>query len=145
MGTTTVFCLGMQKSRPSQVLRQKVQSISRELAFDGLSLEGESCLLTVAAFVRTLLVLPVRLFFTEPVVLATSIMAATATALVYPLSEALPIVYEQGFGFNDRRASLTSEWEAHACQNCADDNLQCSLLPLALSLPSCPDYTISRS
>lgn len=100
----------MQESRPSQVLRQKVKLISKEAEFDGLSLEGEACLPTLSKFVRTSLWLPVRLFFTEPIVFTTSIMAATVMAVLYLFSEARLKVYVGGFGFTDHQASLTSEF-----------------------------------
>jgi hypothetical protein len=109
-GVAALFCLAMQESRPSQVLRQKVKIIAKETDFDGLSLEGEACLPTVSKFVRTSLWLPLRLFFTEPIVFTTSIMAATVMALVYLFSEALLTVYVGGFGFTDHEASLTSKF-----------------------------------
>ncbi|KAK5173928.1 uncharacterized protein LTR77_002609 [Saxophila tyrrhenica] len=106
-GVAAIFCFGMQESRPSQVIRQQVKAIERETSFDGLSLEGEDCLPTMSKFMRTSLWLPLRLFFTEPIVFLTSVMAATVVAVVYLFSEAVGTVYVEGFGFTNRQASLT--------------------------------------
>jgi hypothetical protein len=108
-GVATIFCFGMRESRPSQVLRQKVKAIAKQTDFDGLSLEGEACLPTWSKFVRTSLWLPLRLFFTEPIVALCSVMTATVMALIYLFSEALVTVYVGGYGFSTFQASLTSE------------------------------------
>ena len=109
-GFTAVLCLGMQESRPSQVLRQRVKAIAKHTVFDGLSLEGEACLPTASQFVQSSLWLPLRLFFTETIVFTTAIMAATAMGLLYLFSEALVVVYTEGFGLSDEQASLTSRY-----------------------------------
>lgn len=98
----------MQESRPSQVIRQQVKSIARQTSFDGLSLEGEDTALSLPKFMRTQLFLPVRLFFTEPIVFLTSVMAATVVAVIYLFSEALGTVYVTEYGFTERQASMTS-------------------------------------
>lgn len=96
----------MQESRPCQVLRSEVKAVAKEMDFDGLSVDGENSLPTLKAFVKTSLLLPLRLFFTEPIVWLTSIMAATVYGIVYLFSESLSIVYLDGYGFSTRQASL---------------------------------------
>ena len=59
-----------------------------------------------STFVKTSLILPLRLFFTEPIVFATSLMAATVYGIVYLFAESLPIIYVEEFGFKPRGASL---------------------------------------
>lgn len=80
--------------------------MAKEMDFDGLSVDGENSLPTLKAFVRGSLLLPLRLFFTEPIVWLTSIMAATVYGIVYLFSESLSIVYLDGYGFSVRQASL---------------------------------------
>lgn len=103
-----MLCFGMQESRPSQVIRQQVKTVARQTSFDGLSLESDDIHPTLCNFMRTQLLLPIRLFFTEPIVFLTSIMAATVVAVIYLFSEALGTVYIAGFDFTHRQASLTS-------------------------------------
>lgn len=96
----------MQESRPCQVLRQQVKAVSEEIDFDGLFVDEENSLPTFRAFVTNSLLLPWRLFFTEPIVWLTSVMAATVYGIVYLFSESLLIVYLDGYGFDIRQASL---------------------------------------
>lgn len=76
------------------------------MEFDGLSVDDENALPTLQAFVKTSLILPLRLFFTEPIAWLTSVMAATVYGIVYLFSESLTIVYLDGYGFSIRQASL---------------------------------------
>lgn len=55
---------------------------------------------------RTTLINPTRLFFKEPIVFLTSIMAATVYGVTYLFSEAFSVVYTEGFGFSERQTSL---------------------------------------
>ena len=105
-GIVAILCLGMQESRPSQVLRQQVKAVSKQENFDGLSFDREDSLPTISTFVKTSLLLPGRLFFTEPIVLLTSVMAATVYGIIYLFSESLAMVYRAGFGFSPRQSSL---------------------------------------
>ncbi|KAK5742810.1 hypothetical protein LTR17_003058 [Elasticomyces elasticus] len=98
-------CLLMQESRPSQVLHQQVRKISKQADFKQLSADAAS-LPSVSEFIRNSLALPIRLFFTEPVVAAVSIMAATVYGVIYLFSEALSLVYVDGFGLDAQSASL---------------------------------------
>ncbi|KAK3701470.1 hypothetical protein LTR37_015444 [Vermiconidia calcicola] len=96
----------MRESRPSQVLRLEIKAISKQTRFDGPSLEGNDSVSSLKLFMKTSLLLPMRLFFTEPIVLVTSIMAATVYGIIYLFSEALTIVYIDGYGFDSRQSSL---------------------------------------
>lgn len=101
-----LLCFPMQESRPCQVLRQQVKAVAKETDFDGLSVDQENSLPTLRAFVSDSLLLPLRLFFTEPIVWLTSVMAATVYGIVYLFSESLSIVYLDGYNFSTRQASL---------------------------------------
>lgn len=105
-GAAALLCFPMQESRPCQVLRQQVKAVSRETSFTGLSFDGENCLPSAKTFIQTSLWLPIRLFLSEPIILLTSVMAATVYGIVYLFSESLSIVYLDGYGFSIRRASL---------------------------------------
>ena len=95
----------MQESRPSQVLHQQTRQVAKQSRFDDLSADT-AALPTFSEFVRTSLWQPVSLFFTEPIVSAVSIMAATVYGVIYLFSEALSSVYADGFGLGARPASL---------------------------------------
>lgn len=101
-----LLCFPMRESRPCQVLRQEVKAVAKELDFAGLSVDSENSLPTPRAFMRDSLVLPLRLFFTEPIVWLTSVMAATVYGIVYLFSESLTLVYRTGYAFTAQQASL---------------------------------------
>lgn len=83
MGVTAFLCLGMQESRPSKILRNEKKTIAHKTSFDRLSVEDSEETPDAKTFVRTTLVMPIRLFFTEPIVFFTSIMAATVYGVTY--------------------------------------------------------------
>lgn len=105
-GVTGLLCLGLKESRPSKVLRQHVSAIAKSTGFDGLAVEENDARPTLGEFLRNSLLQPQRLFFTEPIVTLTAIMASTVYGLVYLFSECLDIVYVDGFGFDRKKASL---------------------------------------
>ncbi|KAK0789817.1 hypothetical protein LTR91_013261 [Friedmanniomyces endolithicus] len=100
----TLLCLLMEESRPSQVLHQQVRKVSKQAGFDQLSADGAT-LPTISEFVRTSLWQPIHLF-TEPIVGAVSIMAATVYGIIYLFSEALPTIYVDDFGLGAQPAAL---------------------------------------
>ncbi|QIW96304.1 hypothetical protein AMS68_001822 [Peltaster fructicola] len=101
------LCLHMKESRPSRILRQEIQLIQAETGYDGLYSEDYGVSIDIKTFCHTTLLLPIRLFFTEPIVMLTSVMAATVYAIIYVFPEALPTVYSD-FGFTARETSLVN-------------------------------------
>lgn len=76
--------------------------------FTGLSYESTDNVPSFRAFCETSLVLPIRLFFTEPIVFCTSIMAATVCAVVYLFPEAFPVVFIDIFEFTPRQCAIVN-------------------------------------
>lgn len=106
VGVVGLLCLALKESRPSTVLRQEVKAVSERTGFSRLSVEEGDSSPTFNAFIRTSLLQPQRLFFTEPIVTLTAIMASTVYGVVYLFSECLDIVYVEEFGLSNRQASL---------------------------------------
>lgn len=107
MGIMTISCVFMKESRPALVLRQYVCAIEKETGYAGLSLDEEFGLPTMKEFARTNLLLPLRLWFTEPLVFLVALMAAVSFGFIYLFAEALHAVYHSGFGMDERSSSLT--------------------------------------
>lgn len=84
MGVTTFMAFEMRESRPGSVLRQKVAYIKALTQYDDLSEEGKAAVPSLREFARDSLSLPLRLFFTEPIVCLTSIMGATVVSCKGP-------------------------------------------------------------
>jgi len=98
----------MKESRPSTILRREIRATALPSGFDGLYYESIDNVPSFGAFCETSLVLPVRLFFTEPIVFLTSTMAATVCAIIYVFPEAFPVVFADAFGFTPRQCSLVN-------------------------------------
>lgn len=99
-----LLCILLLESRPSQVLRQKSRKIEKQTGHK-LEVEAEP-MPTFNEFRRDSLCLPVRLFFTEPIVAVSSIIGAVVVSLIYLFAEAIPIVYTDDFGLNPRASAL---------------------------------------
>ena len=95
----------MRESRPSQVLRQKVEKIEKQTGCTDIRIEAPS-LPTVKEFTQTSLRLPIRLLFTEPIVAAASVLGAVVVSLIYLFAEAIPIVYSEDFHLSHDKSAL---------------------------------------
>jgi hypothetical protein len=84
------------------------QNCHTHVWIQGLFYESTDTAPSLGAFCQTSLVLPVRLFFTEPIVFLASIMASTSSAVIYLFPEAFPVVFKVAFGFSLRQCSLVN-------------------------------------
>ncbi|GAB7361854.1 hypothetical protein MBLNU230_g1894t1 [Neophaeotheca triangularis] len=104
-GVLAVLCVFLRESRPSQVLKSNVRAVIKETGYEDLPFQGETPP-DLKTFVHTTLLLPLRLFFTEPLVFLSAIMAASVYAIIYLFTEALNTVYRGGFDMDRESASL---------------------------------------
>jgi len=100
--------MGMKESRPSVIIRREIKAATRMSGFTGLTYESTDTSPSFSAFCQKSLVLPVRLFFTEPIVFLASLMASTSSAVIYLFPEAFPVVFKVAFGFSLRQCSLVN-------------------------------------
>jgi hypothetical protein len=100
--------MGMKESRPSVIIRREIRVATHTSGFKGLFYESTDTAPSFSAFCQTSLILPVRLFFTEPIVFLASIMASTSSAVIYLFPEAFPVVFKTAFGFSLRQCSLVN-------------------------------------
>ena len=93
------MCLFIRESRPSLLLERQVSAlrISTSHAFFRTP--------DFSTFIQVFLVRPLRLLFTEPIIIMISIMGSVLCATFWLFAEALLIVYGS-FGFSERHASL---------------------------------------
>lgn len=105
---SAILCLGMRESRPSRLLHQQVRAVAGKSGLDSLHFDNAQPIPDVRTFVRTTLLLPIRLFFTEAVVFFCSIMAAMVVGVTYLFSEAFSVIYTDIYGFSQRQSSMVS-------------------------------------
>ncbi|KAG6040778.1 hypothetical protein E4U41_007047 [Claviceps citrina] len=104
---TSVFLLGIQESRPSLLLEREVRRLRRQAGDGTLKALNPDHTPDLKTFVQVGLFRPVKLFFTEPIVLMVASMSAFASALVYLFTEALPPIY-QSMGFSPTTPAAAS-------------------------------------
>lgn len=105
--STSLLLLTTHETHPSLLLTHKVallQNIRTDLILQTQPLTPVPDLRTS---IHLSLLRPLHLFFTEPIILLTSLTSAFATALLYLLPAALPLIYSaHPFHFSPQRATL---------------------------------------
>lgn len=96
--------LATRESRATHLLKQRVNVTGKNIGNLSLQIENPDHVPDLQTFVR-LIVRPLRLLLTEPLVLMVSTISGVAFALIYLFIEILPIVYSS-FGFTQRQGSL---------------------------------------
>lgn len=104
-GFLNVLLLMVRESRPSLLLVREVKQLRKMTGDESLEALNPDSTPDLRTFVRTALLRPLRLFFTEPIVFACSIMQGACVALIYLFTEALPPIY-QSMGLAPAPASL---------------------------------------
>jgi hypothetical protein len=95
----------IRESRPTQLLEKEVKKAREALGNQSLRAANPDHVPNFNTFLKIGLLKPVQLLITEPIVFAVSFMSATAFALIYLFTEALPVVYVD-LGLDEKQATL---------------------------------------
>ncbi|KAF2087666.1 MFS multidrug transporter [Saccharata proteae CBS 121410] len=104
-GITFFFSLALRESRTTLLLQQKLVHLIEKTGDKTLRIQNPDEILSFRNFFQDTLFRPTRLLFTEPIVMLCSALNAISFAMIYGLTEALTVVYEQ-FGFDAKTSSL---------------------------------------
>ncbi|KAL4821607.1 major facilitator superfamily domain-containing protein [Aspergillus spinulosporus] len=104
-GLVSVLLLGIRESRPSLLLTWEVEKLRHVTGDMNLQALNPDEVPKLRIFVREGLIRPLRLFFTEPIVFACSLMSGCSVALLYLFTESLPPIYES-MGFAQPESNL---------------------------------------
>ncbi|KAL4748847.1 hypothetical protein BDW72DRAFT_205268 [Aspergillus terricola var. indicus] len=104
-GLVSVLLLGIRESRPSLLLTWEVEKLRHVTGDMNLQALNPDEVPKLRIFVRDGLIRPLRLFFTEPIVFACSLMSGCSVALLYLFTESLPPIYES-MGFAQPESNL---------------------------------------
>lgn len=104
-GFAAVLLLGIRESRPSLLLTWEVDKLRQVTGDMSLQELNPDTVPNLGEFMREGLLRPVRLFFTEPIVCACSLMSGWSVALLYLFTESLPTIYES-MGFGQQESNL---------------------------------------
>ena len=144
------FLSTIKESHPSQLLHRKVVLL-REATRPDFRFENPDRVPDAETFVTTVLVRPLQLFFTEPIVFAVAFMSAIVFGIVYLFTGALPIVYAS-YNFTPRNPLLhLSPWlSAPSSGSFLDSTKSAKSQPFAFVIntshqkPNCLDFPLPR-
>lgn len=106
LGGLFIFVLLLRESRPSLLLEREVSRLRRSnpnIPFKTLNPDSTPDFRT---FIQVTLIRPLRLLFTEPIVMTLAIMGSIACAIFYVSAESLLLVF-QAYGWSEKSASLS--------------------------------------
>jgi uncharacterized membrane protein YuzA (DUF378 family) len=95
----------MLESRPSRILHKKSEQLKLRTGYTDFFVQNPDHAPNFQTFCKLAVTRPIRLFFTEPIVLMVTVMSAIGWGLIYMFTESLPVVY-QSWGFTPTQASL---------------------------------------
>ncbi|KAL3454640.1 major facilitator superfamily domain-containing protein [Aspergillus insuetus] len=104
-GCIGLLMLAIRESRPSLLLSWEVNKLRQVTGNMSLQAQNPDEVPELSIFVRDGLLRPLRLFFTEPIVFACSLMSGCSVAVMYLFTESLPPIYES-MGFTKRDSNL---------------------------------------
>ena len=104
-GLAFVACLFIKESRPSLLLERRVSALRKSSSNKSLRIRNPDAVPNFRTFISTFLIRPLRLLFTEPIVIMLSVMSWVVCSVFWLFAEALLIVYSS-YGFSSRQASL---------------------------------------
>ncbi len=104
-GIIGCLMLAMRESRPSLLLEKRLDTLKTLTGDTSLQIHNPDHVPDAQTFVKTGLLRPIKLLFTEPIVFTVAIMTSVAYGLIYLFTVVMPIIYES-FGFDARHASL---------------------------------------
>jgi hypothetical protein len=94
-----------RESRATHLLEQRVQVIRKTMGDVSLRTQNPDRVPDLHTYITVVLLRPLRLLLTEPIVAMVSAISGIAFALIYLFTEVLPIVYGS-YGFRSEQTSL---------------------------------------
>ncbi|KAL9025247.1 MAG: hypothetical protein Q9196_005898 [Gyalolechia fulgens] len=106
LGVLFVFCLLLSESRPSLLLEREVAPLRKEMPGTSLKTLNPDATPDYRTLVQVTLIRPLRLLFTEPIVMVVAILGSVTCVLFYLSAESLLLVFE-AYGWSAQSASLS--------------------------------------
>ena len=106
LGVLLIFCFFIDESRPSLLLEREIAVLRKALPDFPMKTSSPDSAPTLKVLIRVTLLRPLRLLFTEPIVMLVAIMGSVTCALFYLSAESLLLVFE-AYGWTMQSASLS--------------------------------------
>lgn len=105
---TGVLCLGLlgiKESRPSILLRRKIERLGKETDITDLRWNNADAASDWKKFTQVVVVRPMHILCTEPLVILVAIISGVSWGIIYLFTESTIGIY-QSMGFSETQASL---------------------------------------
>ena len=106
LGILFGFCLLLKESRPSLLLKRDVALLRKVHPKVDLQAQDPDSTPDMRSLVQVTLIRPLRLLFTEPIVLTVAFLGSVTCAIFYLSAESLLLVFQQ-YGWSAKYASLS--------------------------------------
>jgi predicted ester cyclase len=90
---TTILILGMRESRPSKLLRKKIDMLESEYPGVQLKFHSADPFPDLESFIYTVIIRPSKMMVTEPILIIVSILSGISWGIVYLFSESITRAY----------------------------------------------------
>lgn len=105
LGVLFGCCLTLKETRPSLLLQREAAIVRQKLPGHEIRILNPDAAPGFKALITVTLLRPVRLLFTEPIIIAVVCMGSVTCALFYLQAESIPLVFEE-YGWSPAAASL---------------------------------------
>lgn len=99
------FCFTLRETRPSLLLEREVDALRKKLPGKEIKTLNPDAAPDFKTLMMVTLLRPLRLLFTEPIIMAVAFMGSITCALFYLQAESIPLVF-QAYGWSTATASL---------------------------------------
>ena len=106
LGVLLAFCLFLNESRPSLLLKREVVVLRKKLPSATIKMLNPDSAPNYRVLLQITLVRPLRLLFTEPIIMIVAALGSVTCALFYLSAEALLLIFES-YGWSPQSASLS--------------------------------------
>ncbi|KAH0280677.1 MFS general substrate transporter, partial [Aureobasidium melanogenum] len=109
VAVVTLLALFLRESRASKLLKtsmKKVASRHQDKTMPEFRPLVDEEVPSFKTFISECLTRPARLFLTEPIVTSVSLICSIIDATIYLFTEAIDVIYSDGFGYDSRHSSL---------------------------------------
>jgi hypothetical protein len=97
--------LTLKETRPSLLLQRQANIVRRKFPSHTIRILNPDAAPGFQALITITLTRPLRLLFTEPIIMAVAFMGSVTCALFYMQAESIPLVFE-AYGWSPAAASL---------------------------------------
>ncbi|KZT66127.1 MFS general substrate transporter [Daedalea quercina L-15889] len=106
-GVVTIFCCTMPETYAPAILKRRAARLRQETGDPTFTTEQELFKRPLSDIITETLIRPFQMLATEPILLLMSLYVALIYGLLYAFFFSFPVVFSEGYGFDDGHTGLT--------------------------------------